>query len=132
MQTTTDDLVLASRLERLRNVILSTYEAPLPEVTVYFYHDEVNGFCIGEIDAYWKLTDGGSGGRGTSWMQGDFDAAPVIYAAERFILNCDIPVQRPEGWDDNLDYAQEAEQRLVRALTGKRPDWVEKPLPTTA
>ena len=67
MQTTTDDLVLASRLERLRNVILSTYEAPLPEVTVYFYHDEVNGFCIGEIDAYWKLTDGGSGGRGRRW-----------------------------------------------------------------
>jgi len=115
-----------SRLLRLGNIIASTYEGSV-EVDIYAFADESGGIRISEIGVSIRTPKGGIAGE--SWMQSEAAAAPLIFAAERYLLNADIPPERPEGWCDNLDYAQEAEQRLIYSLTGKWPEWVEKEIP---
>jgi len=95
---------------------------PPTSVHVYCYRDWWGGIRISEISLVWKTQ---SGVGGASWMASDLDSFPVIYAAERYLLDCLLPVS------DGYDAEQEARRGLLYWLMepqdyNELPDWEER------
>ena len=91
------------------------------EANVLTYdHD---GLRIAELGASIHRPDGT--GQGFSYMQSDRDCWPVIFTAERFLVEVDTPIE-DFGSDTYVDIGQEAEHNLLTALGLPVPAWEDR------
>lgn len=91
--------------------------------SIYCFRDTWGGLRISEISY-----SHGSGG--ASWMAGDLDAFPYIFAAERYLMWCFAQVE-DHGDGAVLDLEQEARRGLLYWLDDEHdyntlPEWAER------
>jgi hypothetical protein len=95
-------------------------------ITVESWSDQFGGYRISEIDVFTPDPERGLPfGSGGTYMQSDYDAGAVLFAAERFVISRNDPIEE-WGLDSYIDYRQEREQALAEALGAEIPEWEDR------
>lgn len=135
MTVQTDDTDLHPGIEPLKALVHKILEPQMDgrpfRVSIHTF-GEGSGIRVAEVDYFVPRPDNERLGAGGTWMRSDPACAPVILAAEEFLLWHDEPVQVYDGWHSDIvdgvegprqynpslvDMAQETEIRLWQALT---------------
>lgn len=119
------------RLDALRAVLRDNIVKQMPEgqdlpnIYIYCFRDVWGGVRISEVSYSY-------GSAGTSAMHSDYDAAPFIFAAERYLNDCLFEVE-DHGDGAKYDPEQEARGRLLYWLMpdderdgSNLPDWEDR------